>query len=230
MNSFRLPGTLLLAEALGRAMREWSPEAWKSLRPDVRDSFDGGVQLKGFQLIALANQAAVQETYGRLRTLLSQGALPSRARVPQGPPVPIPADAWEAGAADRLGDVLAGRVRMAGPDSAGDVLISASNLEAALAGRVVAGSKPSATAVDSPALTRNTGGKPPRHDLVRFLGIAARILYDHDPATPAELRRLTLDAYAATLPAGAEPPSDEWAKPHIRTFLEGYETRGKRSG
>lgn len=47
MSPFRPPGTLLFAEALGRAMRVWNLEAWDRLLPEAREFFEGAVLLQG---------------------------------------------------------------------------------------------------------------------------------------------------------------------------------------
>jgi hypothetical protein len=47
--------------------------------------------------------------------------------------------------------------------------------------------------------------------------MAAKLVHEgFTPKNRAELRRVALEAYSNTLEEGAEPPSDDWAKPKIR--------------
>lgn len=217
MSNFLSEGMLSFYMALGQAMQTFEPNTWAGLTPNVQDVFAGRREIQGFALTAVLAQARVEGTYSRLRALLASGALPARVRLPHGAPLPIAASAWQASAADRLGEVLEGRVRFAGPESAGAVLIAASDLEAVLAGspapslrfgEVKPVPRPSGPVIDR-------GGAPKRFDDVDFMIEAFRILYDERmPASRADHARVALEAYVDKHPEG-KTPSFDYAKPLI---------------
>lgn len=233
MTPYVPPGRLPFSTVLARLAEAWMPEAWDAA-PARETAVLLGEEVHDFQRRSALRPGTLPDAiYTRLRPMLADGRLPTLLHVQIGQPRIIPPASWQGEAAGDLRALLDGRVGFAldgGIVEHGGVLVSEDALAAVLERRAVP-MPVAATAepVQRPEPKRNLGGKPPRHDLARFLGIVAHVQYDRDPGTPAELRRLALDTYAASLPAGAEPPTDEWAKPHVRAFLAGFEMGGRRS-
>jgi hypothetical protein len=73
---------------------------------------------------------------------------------------------------------------------------------------------------EPPAPARASGGRTRLYSREDFLIEAMRLLYIEglQPKSRAELREAALQAYIDTLPKDSDHPSDEWAKPLIRSL------------
>ncbi len=177
-------GFLDFGPVLARAAEMMHPEAWRDARPQERYVLLRADDVGKFETTLATKAGTVAHVaYEELRPLLAAGTLPAKLRTRAGAPQSIVAESWHATAADRVLDVIAGRVPFVlsnNTTESGPVLIGEGDLGAVLVGKAAPSLAREVQAeVSSPRHERAAvkRGRPPNPDGDAFWIEACRYVY-----------------------------------------------------